>query len=141
MKMFVVGTPRPQARPRTFRQGKFIKTISPITEWRNDVKYKALEKARAGCLKGPLEVTIMYLFKRPDSHYGTGRNAGIVKKSSPHFMTTRPDIDNLNKAVLDAIQDAGLIQDDSAVVKLISSKNYAIDGGTAGALIEIEEIL
>ena len=79
---------------------------------------------------------IEYYFQRPISHYGTGKNKDKIKASSEHYHIKRPDLDNLNKAVLDAFGDAGLIKNDSQVVTLVSRKVYTT--GQQGALIKIE---
>ena len=51
---------------------------------------------------------------------------------------SKPDCDNLSKAVLDAMTDAGIITDDSIIVKHDIYKKYATD--KAGVKIEIEEL-
>ena len=137
----VLGTPKPQSRPKAFSRGKFTSVYSPVTAWRNDVKYAANKLFEdQGKIVGAMIVEIEYYFKRPDSHYGTGKNSDIVKKSSPKRMVKRPDLDNLNKAVLDAMQDSGLIGDDSAVVRLISTKHYVFKDYVEGARIKINPI-
>jgi len=138
MTFFVLGLPKPQSRPRAFVRGKHAAVYSPVTEWRNDVKYAAAQQEP---IQGAIRVTIDYYFKRPKSHYGTGKNSDTLKKSAPVFMTKRPDLDNLNKAVLDAMQDGGLISDDSSVVELCSYKTYVEKDGNQGAEIGISIIL
>lgn len=135
MNFFVMGTPKPQARPKAFSRGKFTKVYSPVTEWRNDVKYAAAQQV--GEFEGAVKIQIHYHFHRPKSHYGTGRNSSVLKKSAPDQMIKRPDLDNLNKAVLDALQDAMLLQDDSAVVQLESMKRYVGKSDKQGASITI----
>lgn len=138
MTFFVMGLPKPQSRPRAFVRGKHAAVYSPVTAWRNDVKYAAAQQCP---VYGAIRVTIDYYFKRPKSHYGTGKNSNELKKSAPVFMTKRPDLDNLNKAVLDAMQDGGLISDDSSVVELCSYKTYVEKVGNQGAEIGISIIL
>ena len=53
-------------------------------------------------------------------------------------MMKRPDLDNLNKAVIDAMQDAGVYTDDSIIIKLSSEKKYCAPGEKEGAFISIE---
>ena len=52
-------------------------------------------------------------------------------------MTKRPDLDNLNKAVIDAMQDAGIFEDDSQITKLHSMKSYCTPDQKEGAFIQI----
>ena len=134
----VIGTPKPQSRPKAFSRGKFTSVYSPVTAWRNDVKYAAHKiYEKQGQIDGAVIVDIEYYFKRPKSHYGTGKNSDVLKASAPKNMVKRPDLDNLNKAVLDAIQDANLMADDSAVVRLMSTKHYVFRDYAEGARINI----
>ncbi len=41
--------------------------------------------------------------------------------------STRPDLDNLAKSVLDAMVDAGVLKDDGAIVELALAKYYAAE--------------
>jgi Holliday junction resolvase RusA-like endonuclease len=59
--------------------------------------------------------TIVY-FPRPKSHYGTGRNAGKLKATAPTHNDGKPDRDNLDKAILDAMTGIGFMRDDKQVV-------------------------
>ena len=55
-------------------------------------------------------------------------------------MTKKPDLDNLNKAILDALQDVKAIGDDSSVVFLHSYKSYIGKDEIEGAEITIQEL-
>lgn len=41
----------------------------------------------AGPFKGPVEVSLVFYFKRPLYHYGTGRNSNILKPNSDVWHT------------------------------------------------------
>lgn len=43
--------------------------------------------------------------------------------------TPVPDLDNCIKAIADAIQDAGLFDNDSQICKIVAEKKYAAQGG------------
>lgn len=82
---------------------------------------------RAGEARFPddayLRVTTSFYFERPKSHFGTGRNAGILK---PAFLTAypgRPDIDNLVKLAIEALQ-GNAYRDDSRIVEVFAVKKY-----------------
>lgn len=49
-----------------------------------------------------------------------------VKPDAPKLP--RPDVDNVAKAVLDALQD--VIGDDTSVARLVVEKSYGIEGRT-----------
>ena len=69
-----------------------------------------------------LNVVIDAVFKRPKSHMC---KAG-VKATAPRLP--RPDVDNIAKAVLDALQDA--MGDDSLVGRLVVEKSYGQEART-----------
>lgn len=101
--------------------------------WRNTIalevkrKWPADQRAIAG---QPIGAEITFTLERPKGHYGTGRNAGKVK---PAYVAAFPtghstgDVDKLLRLVLDALQDAELLDDDCAVVEAIARKTY-VDG-------------
>jgi Holliday junction resolvase RusA-like endonuclease len=66
--------------------------------------------------------------------YHTGRKAGQVKQTAPHYHTTKPDATKLLRALEDALK---LIcwNDDSQVARQRVDKVY--QGATAGAFVSI----
>ena len=81
-------------------------------------------------------VEITSTLRRPDSHYGRGSGAGKVKPSAPFYPTAlrTGDVDKLARLVLDALQDAEVLDDDAQVVEVLSRKVYADDHHTPDAL-------
>lgn len=75
---------------------------------------------------GPVRVVCRYYFRRPKGHYGTGRNAGLLKDSAPRFPTSRStgDIDKLDRLVFDALSGT-ILEDDKLVCGGEHSKHYA----------------
>ena len=69
----------------------------------------------------PLEVIVDAVFVRPKSHF----NKRGVKADAPPLP--RPDVDNIGKAVLDALK--GLF-DDTIVRRLIVEKSYGDEART-----------
>jgi len=72
---------------------------------------------------GPLELDVLFVFGRPRSHFGTGRNAGRLKPSAPVYCSTRPDLDKLVRAIGDALAGIAVV-DDAAFVQLVARKHY-----------------
>lgn len=74
--------------------------------------------------QGPIMVFGEFLLSRPKNHYGTGRNAGVIKaRFSDAQPITRPDLDKLLRAILDVL--TGIIyKDDSQVVFNLTKKRY-----------------
>lgn len=137
----VPGIPAPQGSKtagRTKSGANYVREDNPKTEpWRNAVAGHALA-AMAGRrqLYGPLRLTATFVFRRPAGHYGTGRNAGTLKPSSPVYVRTRPDVDKLLRAIGDAITGA-ICRDDSQIVVVHAEKRY---GDHACARIVVEEL-
>ncbi len=76
-------------------------------------------------MDGPLRAEFTFYVKRPAGHYGTGRNARVLKPSAPRFPTVRPDLLKLGRSVEDALTDAGVYRDDSQIRYEVLRKNYA----------------
>lgn len=77
----------------------------------------------------PVGVEITFTFDRPAGHYGTGRNRHQLKHSAPTYPTSQGvgDTDKLERTVLDALADAGVLANDARVVELTGRKAYAVD--------------
>ena len=88
------------------------------------------DKAALDCgvptITSPCEVILHFGFQRPKSHYGTGRNATIVKPSAPREVISRAagDIDKLTRMLLDAFTTAGVWTDDALVCEMNVRKHY-----------------
>lgn len=81
----------------------FIHNYDPSYKDKADIIRMLQALAPEQPLDGPLRVDLYMYYLRPDKHYGTGRNAGKLKPSAPIWKTTRPDRDNADKIILDAL--------------------------------------
>lgn len=52
----------------------------------------------------PVVVEMTFYRPRNAGHFGTGRNSDLLKSSAPAVPVVRPDIDKLERAVLDALK-------------------------------------
>ena len=115
----VPGDPVPQPRPRVSTRGGFARAYvpakHPVHAYRQAVALAA-KLAGLGTITEPIQVCVVSVFERPKSHV-TGR--GVVKATAPRVP--RPDVDNIAKAVLDALGD---FFDDTLVESLQVSKSY-----------------
>lgn len=73
---------------------------------------------------GPVQVTMVAYFPRPGAHYGSGRNAGVLKPSAPTWHMSAPDLDKLQRAVGDVLTQAQIVRDDRLIVSWDASKVY-----------------
>lgn len=112
----VHGNPRAMGRPRAVRRGNFAGVHEAAKDTQNKESFAVIAQQQSPkeLLSGPLRVDIWFYFQRPKGHFGTGRNAGILKNSAPIHYTSKPDRDNLDKLVLDAL--TGIFWTDDAIV-------------------------
>ena len=73
---------------------------------------------------GAIAVTMACSFARPKSHYGTGRNSGVLKPQSPIFCLNSNDLDNIEKFILDSL-NSYIYGDDRQVVDLHAVKMWS----------------
>jgi len=121
----VAGQPVPQPRPRVSTAGGFARAYVPGQHPVHAYREAIAAAARAAGLTTtgePLNVVIDAVFKRPKSHM---RKAGVKPDA---LKLPRPDVDNIAKAVLDALQD--VIGDDSLVGRLVVEKSYGQEART-----------
>jgi Holliday junction resolvase RusA-like endonuclease len=129
----VPGEPVPQPRPRVSTVGGFARAFVPAKHPVHGFRTRVARAARdAGLARAdrPVAVEITAVFGRPRSHY---RKTG-VKPSAP--LLPRPDVDNVGKAVLDALQDA--MGDDTRVARLTVTKAWGAAGSTLVTVAEAE---
>lgn len=134
------GEPKGQPRARsTVRRGKGGKVFSGVydpgtaDDWKSIVRAAALAKWDRVPFTGPTKVTIIVYFTRPKSHF---RSNGFLKPNAPAFHTSKPDRDNVDKAILDALVSCGVLSDDKIVCKGGIMKRYAESAPFADIMIE-----
>jgi Holliday junction resolvase RusA-like endonuclease len=72
----------------------------------------------------PLELHCGFFYERPKSHYGTGRNAGVLKSWAVDLEPiSRPDLDNLLKLLGDSLNNLAF-DDDSRITLGSHIKHY-----------------
>ena len=121
----VPGDPVPQPRPRVSTRGGFARAYVPAKHPVHGYRTNIAAAARDAGVREtsePLNVVIDAVFARPKSHM---RKSGI-RSDAPKLP--RPDVDNIGKAVLDALQD--VIGDDTCVARLVVEKSYGVEART-----------
>lgn len=132
----VHGRPITQGSKTKGRYGNIrdanAETLKP---WRDNVRSAAIDVLNgcecAGAVPHfaktvPVEVDIVFTFDRPDIHFGTGRNAHLLKDSAPAYPANvkSGDIDKLQRSCFDALTDAQVWKDDSQIVRVEADKLY-----------------
>lgn len=145
--LFVPGRPVPQGSKTAFvskSTGRPIVVDKDVRlpQWRMKVTAHAMEAlGTTPPLTGPVGIRIIFTMDRPQSHFGTGKNAGKVKASAPVFPATMPDIDKLMRAILDGLTDARVWLDDGQVVWVQATKVYSDATYAPGAYLTVGEML
>ncbi len=141
LDVWIAGLPTPQGSKRHVGAGVMIESNrDALRTWRSTIGVKVAETLEivdplGYPLYGPVRVTLGFAFPHPAAHFRTGKNAGLLKPSAPAVKATRPDIDKLVRAVLDALTGLAFA-DDGQVVELLAFKAY----GHAGVAIRVDEV-
>jgi len=141
---FVPGIPRPGGSKRGFVIPKTKRVI--ITEdckrskdWKTAVAFAAHAQI-LNPFEGALKLEITFMFPRPKGHFGTGKNAGILRYTAPCFPHVRPDATKLVRSTEDALKGIAWL-DDSQIVDQHAMKVYTLDAPLTrqpGAWIKVE---
>ncbi len=116
MTFVVEGKPVPKARARVVTKGKrrFAFTPKKVKDWEAVVKKEA-KKHFEMPFAWPVMVSLTFYLHRPKT------------RRLDFWVTTTPDLDNLEKSVLDGLNEVAYTDDKLVVVKM-SSKRYVTDG-------------
>ena len=122
------GIPRAQGRPKFYRRGNFTGAYDP----KNSREYKDNVAAQIVAQKPKLierdkgiKVKLFFYLPRPKGHYNA---KGDIRSRYEHIKhTSKPDLDNLIKAIKDSLK--GIVwHDDSQVTELEAIKRYSQQG-------------
>ena len=129
IEFFVPGIPVAKGSAKAFYNPK-VKRAFVVQDnaarqkpWVSMISVKA-EEVGAKIAAGPVRVTLVFGMPRPKSHFG---KKGL-KIDAPTLHCSRPDIDKLVRAVLDALTMIAW-KDDSQVVALEVIKRYDEEPG------------
>jgi len=97
--------------------------------WMNAVRDKAVEAmGERQVFRGPVILHAKFMFARPKSHFGTGRNANKLKASAPRWRPTRPDLSKLMRSLEDALSGVVYADDDQIIGYAHPCKQWAEKG-------------
>lgn len=124
-------TPEPKGRPRAARVGGSVRMITPTKtrSWEATIAAFAASVLPRSPLEGQLRVDILAVMPRP------GR---LMRRKDPDgllWAPTRPDADNIRKAVLDGM--SACWRDDAQVVAGDTLKVYAEKDGKPRLLVVV----
>jgi crossover junction endodeoxyribonuclease RusA len=136
VSFFVPGKPAGKGSLRAFARadggvGVEEGNADKVRPWMHAIAASALEAGVRVLEDGSVGLVLIFRRPRPKSHTGA---KGNLKPSAPSWPTTKPDIDKLARAVLDALTGVAY-RDDSQVVRLEASKRFALSGEVEGVQI------
>lgn len=115
----VYGTPKGKARPRFVRTSKGVRTYTPKTTetYQNDVLAAYMDKYQGVTLKG-------HIWAKINAYFPIPKSTPKKRRASLTWYDKKPDVDNIAKSVLDALQGYAY-DDDKQIVALTIQKEYA----------------
>jgi crossover junction endodeoxyribonuclease RusA len=127
--------PAPQGSKRHVGGGVMIESCKAVKPWRLLVAQSAIA-ARVPLLRGPVRLSLVFLFPRPAGHY---RKNGTLKPSAPAYHAVKPDGSKLQRSTEDALSGL-VIEDDARIVGTVWDKRYCVGSERPGALITVIQL-
>ena len=133
MKFTIHATPKPKGRPRVTRSGhaftpkatrEYEKLI--VSEW-------SIQHGKATPIENPIAVRVMFYMPIPKATSNKARERMAAGLEVP---AKKPDIDNLLKAVLDALNGKAY-HDDKQIVEISAKKLYSNEPRTEVFISEL----
>lgn len=133
IQFVVPGTPVGKGRPKFARRGNFVSTYTPekTASYENLVKVTA-QAAMRGIppFEGAVAVGI-HLFVTPPASWSQKKQREAL--SGGIYPTSKPDLDNCLKGIMDACNEI-VFKDDKQVVDVVVSKRYCT---SARAVVQV----
>jgi crossover junction endodeoxyribonuclease RusA len=126
-RLWIAGVPAPQGSKRHVGRGIMRESSKAVGPWRERIAGELAQLLGEGHepTRAAVVVNARFVFLRPKSHLRTN---GEPRPSAPRVPATRPDLDKLMRAVLDAMAGVAFA-DDGQVVAINAGKEY---GNAAG---------
>lgn len=132
MMIFIPGTPRGKGRPRFTRYGKPY-TDTETRKYEDTIAEAYRTQGAELIADAPVQVMVEVFFKIPER---TSKKRTFEMLRDLILPAKKPDLDNVIKAVLDALNGVAY-RDDSQVCWLFARKVY---GSNEGVRIAVEEM-
>ena len=131
--VIIPGQPVAKGRPRFSRYGHAY-TPGKTARWADRASVIMRDVCGTTMMDGPLKLEVIAVFQRPKNRY---------RKCDPDgrfWHTVKPDKDNVEKSVSDALQKAGVVRDDSCICTGPTSKFYTAKGEGPCVIVYLEQI-
>ena len=138
LSFFCAGIPKAQPRVKAFVRGGHAGIYTPdgAETWKQEVRRQAVANAPESIIAGVVRIQLDFFLPRPKAHL---TKYGTPKAKSPVWHCKKPDLDNLIKAVTDAITDTQRVWlDDSQICQITATKTYALQAVGCAVRISAE---
>ena len=138
LSFFAAGIPKAQPRVKAYVRGGHAGVYTPDSAeiWKQEVRRQAVANAPESLMSGVVRVELDFYLPRPKTHL---TKHGAPKPKSPVWHCKKPDLDNLIKAVTDAITDTQKVWlDDSQICEITATKTYALQQSGCSVRINAE---
>lgn len=136
----VIGDPKGQPRPRAFAFNGHARIYNASTAegFKSQIALAAKPHIPFVPFRGALRLNLMFRFRRPQSHFKA--SGLLVAKHSGMDHTQKPDLDNLAKAVMDAMNTLKFWEDDAQICQLMLWKAWATDDQMPGCIVTLQAL-
>lgn len=121
---WVKGIPAPKGSKRHVGGGRMIESSKKLPAWMQAVKLQAAKNRPSSPIDSPAAVHMDFYLPEP-------------QRPLYEVPAVKPDLDKLIRSILDALETAGILKNDSRVTHLEATKHYADTHNPAGAHITI----
>ena len=132
-KFFVEGRPKGKGRPRMNRRTGHVYTPAATKEYESDIRQAFLRQGGESFCGLPVSVQVEASYPMPKSWSKKQRD-----EARGTYCEHKPDLDNVEKAVLDALNGVAW-NDDKSVVVLIARKVWADTGGVEITITDMSD--
>lgn len=130
----VRGKPIAKARPRLGTWGVY--TPAKTSAWERHIKIAARKSmCKKQLLLSPIGLQVSFHMPIPKSY---AKSRSLAAQHNLIYPTKRPDLDNLVKSILDAMNKI-VFHDDAQVVALTCSKYYSINPRVSVQVFNLEK--
>lgn len=129
--LHIIGEPAPQGSKKHMGHGIMVEASKKVKPWREAVHWQAREQYQGPILDGTVIIEeALFFVKRPLR----------LKKRLDVISNTKPDVDKVLRATLDAL--TGVVWTDDCKVGLVVrlEKRYANPGQPMGARIAVRQL-
>ena len=140
LSLYIPGQPRGKGRPRATKAGSVVRLYTDAKTRAYETQIASIYKTKYGDQAGyqdkPVEIKIEAVYEIPKSATRAQRQKMMAGEILP---MKKPDIDNVVKAAMDALQgDCMAYTDDKQVATITAEKRYETTEQPAGVYVTIK---